>query len=170
MTRQTLRFVSLMIAIVLSGCTTYYGPRGNRDTNVGYTSHQTGPLSFEVTFRDLPSKTAGRATDLALLRAAELCAEVGAPWFTTSDLDTEASVSTRLVRGQTRVRTYVHRDRKGRYSGSTGYVSRQPDRIKTTKWPMARMSVSCLRERADGSVAYNSQRTVSVQKKRYGID
>ena len=171
MERTVLSVLAILLIAAISGCTTtYYGPRGNRDTQVGYTSHQTGPLSFEVTFRDFPQKTPGRATDLALLRAAELCQAVGAQWFTTSDLSTEASLSRRLIRGRTRVSTYVHRDRKGRYSGSTGYVDRRPDRVKTTAWPMTRLSVSCLKSKPRGDDAFQSRHVVFAHKRRYGID
>ena len=70
--------LSLVLALLLSGCVTEYVPSSGGD---GYSETQLSPTSFQVTFRGNTKTTPERAYDFALLRAAELALANKCPHF-----------------------------------------------------------------------------------------
>ncbi|MBY0400133.1 hypothetical protein K2X89_07545 [Myxococcota bacterium] len=129
--------------LFLTGCAaTPYQPSGLRG---GYSEVRMGPDEFTVTFNGNGYSTESQTRAMATLRGAELCREAGFAWIATvkDNSKIERTVSTRPA--STRISTYANTNSRGRYTGSTGYVTTTPEQTSVTERPVAKLQFRCLR-------------------------
>lgn len=137
--------MGLIIAVTLSlaGCTaTPYQPSGLRG---GYSEVRLGPDSYSVTFSGNAYSTEPQARSMAMLRGAELCRDARYGWFATVKDESKIDRQVTVRPAETRVNTYANTNRRGRYTGSTGYVTTTPERRTVTERPVAQLEIRCLK-------------------------
>jgi hypothetical protein len=91
--RNMWRLIGLAMALAVAGCATAYQ---SRSLTGGYSETQLGENTFEVSFKGNGYTSPERASDLALLRSAEVAAEHSFPYFiiVSSDNGTQHSAFT----------------------------------------------------------------------------
>lgn len=146
-------------ALLLGGCSTstIYQP-ATSDGGSGFSSTQLGENAFEVRFRGKSSTSSEKASDFALLRAAELTLEKGFNYFVIDDDENskQTGVHTTPVRSETK-RTW--KGATTTYYGGNTY---------TTSKPRARKVIICFKEKPDWSgLVYDAQFVVQSVKKKY---
>jgi len=150
--------VFLAIATV-AGCatSTIYQPASSDGGN-GFSSTQLGENAFEVRFRGDSSTSPEKASDFALLRAAELTLEKGFDYFIIDDDENSQQTSVRT----TPARSETKRTWKGAtttYYGGNTY---------TTSKPRARKVIVCFKEKPDWSgLIYDARFVVQSVKEKY---
>lgn len=138
----------LVSALLLAGCAaTPYQPNGLRG---GYSEIRTGPDSYAVTFNGNGYSTPVQARSMAMLRGAELCRDAGYGWMAAVKDDSKVNRDVHTRPAETRINTYVNRNSRGRYAGSTGYVTTTPERTTVTERPVAQIEIRCVKANPKG--------------------
>lgn len=130
-------------ALFLAGCAaTPYQRSGLRG---GYSEVRLGPDSYAVTFSGNGYSTEVQARSMAMLRGAELCRDARYGWFASVKDESKIDRQVTVRPAETRVNTYANTNSRGRYTGSTGYVTTTPERTTVTERPVAQLEVRCLK-------------------------
>lgn len=131
------------VALFLTGCAaTPYQPSGLRG---GYSEVRLGPDSYAVTFSGNGYSTEVQARSMAMLRGAELCRDARYGWFAAVKDDSKIDRQVQTRPAETRVNTYANTNSRGRYTGSTGYVTTTPEQTTVTERPVAQLEIRCLK-------------------------
>lgn len=134
--------LTALAGLFLAGCAaTPDQPAGLRG---GYSEVRLGTDSYAVTFSGNGYATEMQARSMAFLRGAELCRDAGYPWMAAVKDNSEVKRNVRVTPARTRVSTYAHTNKNGRYTGSSGYVTTTPEKTRVTERPVAQLEIRCL--------------------------
>lgn len=135
--------LTALAALFLAGCAaTPYQPNGLRG---GYSEVRLGTDTFAVTFNGNGYASEVQTRSMAFLRGAELCRDAGYAWMAALKDNSKVNRDVRVTPARTRVSTYAQTNKNGRYTGSSGNVTRTPERPRVTERPVAQLEIRCLR-------------------------
>lgn len=80
-----------------------------------------------------------------MFRGAELCGDACYGWFTAVKDDSTVKRSVSTTPATTRVSTYACTNSRGRYTGSSGYITTNPEKTTVTERLVAQLEIRCLK-------------------------
>jgi len=149
--------IAFLTVVAVAGCATPYQPK-NLDGGFGFSSMQLGESAFEVRFQGGAFDSQERASDFALLRAAELTLEKGFKYFIIdNDENTqETGVFSTPVWSST---THTFAGSTTNYYGGNTY---------SVSEPASRKVIVCFKEKPDWpGLVYDAQFVVQSVKEKY---
>jgi len=152
--------VAFLAAVAVAGCATSYRAT-NYDGGAGFSSTQLGENIFEVRFQGNDFTSSEKASNFALLRAAELTLENGFGYFIVNDDENtrQTGVFTTPVWSST---TYSFAGSTTNYYGGNTY---------SVSTPNARKIIVCFKEKPDWSgPIYDALFVVQSIKGKYAIE
>lgn len=161
---KKLAIVMALTALGLSGCATTYQTRG---FSGGYSDTQLAPDEFIVNFNGNGFTSSERASDFALLRAADLTEGAGYWYFTIAQAQDDGSYSTVVVPGYSQ--TTVH-----------GYGSGHSFHAVASTWgtgpigipifkPHSKLLIHCYHDKPAGVQAFEATYIEDSIRTKYGI-
>lgn len=145
----------LFAASALAACATASSYRQRQDGDVGWRQIKLQENVWRVDYEGGPDMDLSVAKDLALLRAAELALESGAPYFVVEESDTETRTR---VWGSAAVRMHRH--------------SWFPGDVDSSVEPFATYTVRLLRDRGEAGSAplvYAAEEVAANLRTRYNL-
>ncbi len=161
------RFVVILGVLMLGGCATAYKPEGHGG---GYTDARYGPNLFAVTVRANGYTSSDRATELAMLRSAELTLQNGFTHFVIAERAQEAKTSTFSMPTTTYTTGNINTQ------GNVAYLNAQTTTTGGQTFniskPRVYYKIECYRGQPDRALglAYDARAVCESLGSKYGVD
>jgi hypothetical protein len=161
---KKLTAVLALAALGLSGCATMYQSHGFTG---GYSDTQLAADEFVVNFSGNGFTSSERASDFALLRAADLTEKAGYWYFTIAQAQDDGTYSTVVMPGysQTTVHGYGH---GGSFHAVASTWGTGPIAIPVFK-PHSKLLIHCYHDKPPGVQAFEAMFIETSIRNKYGI-
>jgi len=161
---KRLAIVLALATMGLTGCATMYQSRGFTG---GYSDTQLAPDVFVVNFNGNGFTSAERASDFAMLRAADLTEGAGYWYFTVSQAQDDGTYSTVVMPGYSN--TTVHGYGYGNSFHATATTwGTGPIAIPIFK-PRSKLMIHCYHDKPPGVQAFDASFIETSIRSKYGI-
>jgi len=159
---RPLRALWPLVALIFLGCATPYQPSGFRG---GYSETILAENVFQVRFKGNGYTSGERASDYALLRAAEVALGHGYRYFALAETDQQTSLGSYTTPSQSHTTGYVYGNQVNLNTRTTGgqtYVFQKPSTTNT---------IICFMEKPeDGGLVLDAEFVARSIREKYGLE
>ncbi len=158
-------FVTIVLALVLSGCATGYQPDGYTG---GFSEVQFDENVFEIRFSGNAMVGANTARDYAMLRAAEVTLENGYEYFVVLGEEDRTAVSTHTSGGSSTT-TYDSTMAGNSVQGTANTTYKSPQ-TNTYHKPTSRKTIMLFHEKPEDVISYSARFVRESIRSAHDID
>jgi hypothetical protein len=160
---ECMKYLAILMIVFIAGCASSYQPNG---ISGGYSEIRLADDTYKVSFRGNGYTSAEKATDLAMLRAADLTLMNGYRYFVV--VDSSDSLNTTYNPGSQRYETQIIGYDTGNYIYGEARTTQTGVQAYTTSKPRSTNTIVMLNEKPS-SFSYDASYIYSSLKAAYGV-